>query len=64
MGVMRERIIPEHIIGTDTSHSSNVLDVSEFKHYRMNHSKRFVTKHKHGNGFENFWSQAVYAEIH
>ncbi|WP_454063033.1 hypothetical protein [Candidatus Nitrospira salsa] len=24
----------------------------------MNHSKRFVTKHRHGNGIENFWIRA------
>jgi len=36
----------------------NVLDVSEFKHYRINHSKLFANKHNHINGIENFWNQA------
>ena len=32
----------------------NALDVSEFKHYRVNYSKVFVHKHNHSNGIENF----------
>jgi transposase len=35
-----------------------VLDVPEFKHYRINHSKLFAHKHNHINGIENFWNQA------
>jgi transposase len=34
------------------------LDISEFKHYRINHSKLFADQHNHINGIENFWSQA------
>ena len=37
---------------------NNVLDVSEFKHYRINHSKLFADKQNHINGIENFWNQA------
>jgi len=42
----------------DAYHSYNVLDVSEFKHYRINHSKLFADKQNHINGIENFWNQA------
>ena len=35
-----------------------MLDVSEFKHFRINHSKLFADKKDHTNGIENFWSQA------
>ena len=35
-----------------------MLDVSEFKHFRINHSKRFADKKNHINGIESFWSQA------
>ncbi|WP_454063034.1 hypothetical protein [Candidatus Nitrospira salsa] len=31
MGVMPEQIIPDRIVDTETSHSLNVLAVSEFK---------------------------------
>jgi transposase len=58
LGIMQNRIVPDSIVYTDTYRSYNVLDVSEFKHYRINHSKRFVKKHKHINGIENFWNQA------
>ena len=33
----------------------NALDVSEFKHYRINHSKLFAQKQNHINGIENFY---------
>lgn len=35
-----------------------MLDVSEFKHYRINHLKLFADKQNHINGIENFWNQA------
>ncbi|MDO5650682.1 MAG: transposase, partial [Moraxella sp.] len=41
--------------------SYNALDVSDFKHFRVNHSKEFTDKDNsknHINGIENFWSQA------
>ena len=58
LGIMQARIIPDSIVYTDPYRLYNVLDVSEFKHYRINHSKRFVKKHQHINGMENFWNQA------
>ncbi len=36
----------------------NILDVSEFKHYWINHSKLFANERNHINGIENFWNQA------
>ena len=38
--------------------SYDILDVSEFKHVRINHSKLFAQNHDHINGIENFWNQA------
>jgi len=35
-----------------------VLDVSDFHHFRINHSKLFADCHNHINGIENFWNQA------
>ena len=58
MGIMQEKIVPDSIVYTDCYRSYNVLDVSEFKHYRINHSKLFVDKQNHINGIENFWNQA------
>ncbi len=56
--IIREKIMPDSIVYTDSFKSYNVLDVSEFKHYRINHSKLFADKHYHINGIENFWNQA------
>jgi len=36
----------------------NALDVSDFHHFRINHSKLFADEHNHINGIENFWNQA------
>jgi transposase len=46
------------IVYSDSFCSYNVLDVSEFKHYRINHSRLFADKKNHINGIENFWNQA------
>ena len=35
-----------------------MLDVSDFHHFRINHSKLFADRHNHINGIENFWNQA------
>ncbi|MDW0578584.1 transposase [Mannheimia haemolytica] len=38
--------------------SYDVLDVSEFNHFRINHSTHFAENQNHINGIENFGSQA------
>jgi len=56
MGIMQKQIKPYSIVYTDHYSSYNVLDISEFKHYRINHSKLFADKQNHINGIENFWN--------
>ena len=47
------------MVYTDSYSSYNVLDVSEFHHFRIDHTHDFVAKgHNHINGIENFWNQA------
>ena len=58
MPIIRRKIKPDSIVYTDTFRSYNVLDVSDFKHCRINHSKLFADKKNHINGIENFWNQA------
>jgi len=58
MGIIAERVVPDSIVYTDCYGAYNVLDVSEFKHYRINHSKQFADNKNHINGIENFWNQA------
>jgi transposase len=56
--IIRSKIVPDSIVYSDCWRGYNALDVSEFKHYRINHSKLFADKHNHINGIENFWNQA------
>lgn len=57
--IIREKVMPDSIVYTDSFHVYDVLDVSEFHHRRVNHSNVFVNKRgQHINGIENFWSQA------
>lgn len=56
--IIEEKVIPDSIVYSDSFKSYNVLDISEFKHYRINHSKQFAKVHNHLNGIENFWNQA------
>ncbi len=56
--VTREKVKPDSTVYTDSFRSYNALDVSEFTHYRINHSKTFVNDKNHIDAIENFWSQA------
>jgi transposase len=56
--IIERKVIPDSIVYSDCWRAYNVLDVSEFKHYRINHSKLFADRHNHINGIENFWNQA------
>ncbi|MFU2058869.1 IS1595 family transposase [Avibacterium volantium] len=56
--VIKRKIMPDSIVYTDYYHSYDVLDVSEFKHFRINHSTHFAEAKNHINGIENFWNQA------
>ena len=58
MPIMQERIMPDSVVYTDCLSSYNVLDISCFKHYRINHSELFADRKNHINGIENFWNQA------
>ena len=56
--IIQEKVIPDSIVYTDALKSYDVLDVSEFRHHRINHSKLFANAKNHINGIENFWNQA------
>ena len=56
--IMEKKIVPDSIVYSDTFKSYDVLDVSAFRHYRVNHAKRFADRNNHINGIENFWNQA------
>jgi len=56
--IIEGKVIPDSIVYTDSWRGYNVLDVSEFKHCRINHSELFAEGRNHINGIENFWNQA------
>ena len=57
--IIREKVLPDSVVYTDSVQVYDVLAVSEFHHRRVNHSKVFVSEHGHHiNGIENFWNQA------
>ena len=58
MPIIQDRIMPDSVVYTDCLSSYNVLDISCFKHFRINHSELFADRKNHINGIENFWNQA------
>ena len=56
--IIEEKVQPDSIVYTDTFKAYNALDVSDFRHMRINHSELFADKGNHINGIENFWNQA------
>ena len=56
--IIERKVIPDSIVYSDSWRGYNVLDVYEFKHYRINHSQLFASKQNHINAIENFWNQA------
>ena len=56
--VIKQKIMPDSIVYTDSLSSYDKLDVSGFIHYRINHPKEFADRQNHINGIGNFWNQA------
>lgn len=57
MPIIASKVKPDSIVYTDTCPSYNALEVNDFKHFRINHSKEFAQNHNHINDIENSWSQ-------
>lgn len=58
MPIIERKVVPDSIVYSDGWKGYNVLDVSDFRHSRINHSERFADERNHINGIENFWNQA------
>ena len=56
--IIERKVVPDSIVYSDSWRGYNALDVADFKHFRINHSKLFADKKNHINGIENFWNQA------
>ena len=40
--IIRQKVVPDSIVYTDSYPASDVLDVSEFPHHRIDHSDAYV----------------------
>ena len=49
MPVIKQKIMPDSIVYTDSMSSYDKLDVSGFIHYHINHSKEFADRQNHIN---------------
>ncbi len=58
MPIIRRRVRPDAIVYSDGYFCYRALDVSEFRHVRIDKTKGYVQGRAHINGVENFWSQA------
>ena len=58
MPVIKQKIMPDSIVYTDSLSSCDKPGVSGFIHHRINHSKEFADRRNHINGIGNFWNQA------
>ena len=58
MPIIKRKVVPDSIVYSDGWKGYNALDVSDFKHFRINHSKLFADKQNQINGIENFYHQA------
>jgi transposase len=47
------KVVPDSIVYSDALSSYNVLDVSSFKHYRINPLQVVLRSENHINGIEN-----------
>lgn len=52
--IIGEQVKSDSIVYTNFCRSYDLLDVSEFNNFRINHSTHFVEKQNHINGIENF----------
>ena len=55
--IIKRKVVPDSIVYSDCWRGYNVLDVSDFHHFRITHSKLFADLRNHINGMENFWNQ-------
>ena len=58
MPIIARKVVPDSIVYSDCWKGYSVLDVSDFKHFRINHSELFADDENHINGIEKFWNQA------
>ena len=56
--IIERKVVHDSIVYSDFWRRYNVLDMSDFHHFRVNHSTLFADRHNHINGMSNFANQA------
>jgi transposase-like protein len=56
--IMAHKTVPDSIVYMDGWPGYTVLDVPDFRHFRINHLELFADEQNHINGIENFWEPA------
>jgi transposase len=56
--ILKQHIVSDSIVYSDSLPSYNALDVSGFRHLCINHSTLFSHGKNHINDIKNFWNQA------
>ena len=56
MSVIKHNIKPDSFIYIDSDRSYNILNTSEFKYFKVSHSKEFTCGQNHINDIEGFWN--------
>ena len=52
--IIGRKVVPNSIVYSDSWRGYNVLDISDFHHFRITHSHLFADKQNHISGIENF----------
>lgn len=63
MPIINRKIQSDSIVYTNNWPAHNAIDVTQFKHYRINHSELFADKNNHINGIENFGTRSSGASV-
>ena len=63
--IIGRKVVPDSIVYSDSWRGYNVLDISDFHHFRITHSHLFADKQNHISGIEHFLEpgQAAHAQI-
>ena len=59
--IIRHKVMPDSIVDTDCLKSNDILDVSEFRHQRVNHSEESVSRNgNYINDIEKSWLRRAF----
>ncbi len=54
MPVIKSKVIPDSIVYSDCREDYNTPDISDFRHFRINHLAPLTDNGNHINGIKNF----------